>query len=247
MERRHFLQFFALSGPAVVAADSVHRAGGEVNIADAVQAARAFIEPLNRYVDRQAHGLYDLLQIPKGETVPKVWSFFSVPVGAPRPGVCQHCGMGHLSRYDCKTILDTNNLRANSFPPPESGDIDRICFLFSPAMDERDRNLLATRFYFEFQVGSRVVARAPLARARAVGDIRHLVSLPPADALPSSVYGRRIAASPLDAPFSLGLIKPVHIAPLQHFAFELHGEAFEAHDTIELYAFLDGTHDFAVQ
>lgn len=243
MERRHFLQLFSLAPASVAAAEAL---APRVNLVESPveleHAKRTMLDvigaPVLERTERRAHASYDLMVIPEGELVPDMWSFFSVPVGAPRPGVCSHCGMGKMNRFECKTLLDTNQLRANSFPPPEDHTFDAVVFVFNPRANEEDRTDMVENFYFELHLGSRIVARGPLARARVVGKLEDLVFLN---------TGHRKAV-PLDAPYSIPFAKPIYVAPLQHFALYLHGHSFVTRSTLELYAFLDGVGDFfAVQ
>lgn len=239
MERRHFLQLFSLA-PASIAvsealAERINLVDMKAELAQAKDTMAGIIaSPLDPRTERRAHACYDLMQIPEGVLVPDMWSFFSVPVGMPRPGVCTNCGMGTLNRFDCKTMLDTNQLRANSFPPPTAQYFDAAVFVFNPRTNEADRADLVENFYFELHLDSKVVARGPLSRARVVGDLEDLVSLD---------TGRRKAVA-LDAPYSIPFQKPIYVAPLQHFALYLHGHSFVARETIELYAFLDGVGEF---
>jgi hypothetical protein len=249
MERRHFLQ---LAAPAVVAAESLTTDVNLAKTAEEVEHTKTLMDQIivagrTDVLDRRAHANYDLMSIPEGELVPDAWNFFIEPVGAPVRGLCQWCnrtdeGQGKQSSYSVpgftsRSFLHTNQLRANSFPPPESRTIDAVVFLFGPKMHPEDRADIATNFWFELLLNDRVVVRGPLARARVYGSIEDLVSID---------TGRRKPVA-LDAPFSLPLIKPIHIAPMQYFALRLHGHSFVARERIELYAFLDGIADFFVQ
>jgi hypothetical protein len=257
MERRHFLKLFSAAAPVSTAAalEFEHNRKsallpGSKNIANPAEAARmralmqdfvSYPDPAIRgLVDRRAHADYDLMLIPAGETVPEWWPFFSEPLGAARRGRCNWCGHdGSVPLFRSKTMLDTNMHLANSFPPPQARYHERVLFIFSPEMDEADRNDLATRFSWEYRMADRVMASAPLILNRVMGDIGDLVSL---------VTGKRKPV-PIEAPYCAEFRKPVYIPSLAHFSLDLRateGSGFVARKQIALYAFLDGVGDFGI-
>lgn len=243
MDRRHFLQLFSLAPASVAAAEALT---DRVNLAETPeqieQAKRAMAEVIGRPMpglsEVRAHACYDLMQIPEGELVPDLWSFFTVPLGHPLPGKCVWCGHGQgVPQLYSKPPLHTNQLRANSFPPPETHTWDALVFIFNPRTHEEDRMDMVENFYFELRLADRIVAQGPLVRSRVVGNLHDLVAVD---------TGRRKAVA-LDAPYSIPFAKPIYVAPLQHFSLILRGHSFVSRSTIEMYAFLDGLGDFAVQ
>lgn len=246
MDRRHFLQLFSLAPASVAAAESLT---APLNLAETpaeLEANKRIMAdvigmPKPGEMLRKAHADYDLMQIPEGVLVPDSWWFFTQPIGSPRQGVCTNCGMGRFNRYEGRTVLDTSQLRANSFPPPQTRCWDSLVFVFSPRMDEEDRLDLVSNFWFQLRLDDRVYAQGPLARCRVVGILDDLVEV---DTLRHTEARKAVA---LDAPFSIPFIKPLYLAPLQHFSLTLHGHSFVSRKTIEVYAFLDGIADFPGQ
>ena len=249
MERRNFLQLFSLAPASVAAAETLVK---PVNLPDFPDfpppgmpdprrtnpLACASIPPRS-YSTVLPNADYDLMHIPEGELVPDSWYFFTVPIGAPRQGVCSHCGMGTYNRFQGKTALETSQHRANSFPPPQTRSWDTLVFLFSPRMDEDDRLDLCMNFYFELRLDDRIYARGPLARCPVIGKLDDLVEV--VDHRP---VRKKVA---LDAPFAIPFAQPLYLAPLQHFSLMLHGHSFVARKPIEVYAFLDGLAEFPTQ
>lgn len=236
MDRRSFLNF-ALFAPALAAsADGVEL----LNIipADdqaAIDAAKKAVldDPMVRvrhdYMDVRDHALYDVLRVPAGAGVPEWFPYFASPVGFNLPG-----------SWDFKTYADTNTMRGNSLPPPNRFIVERIVFLFSPVMDESDRQKLTAGFWWELMLSDKVVARAPLAACPLVGEVGGLVW--PASA---TIAPRRNTVQ-LPAPYSIHLRKPVILESLQHFAMNLRGPEFTAAGDINLFAMLDGVMAFSV-
>ena len=242
MERRNFLQLFSLAPASVAAAETLVQ---PVNLPPKLDPPRrtnpracASIPP-RHYSTVIPHADYDLMKIPEGELVPDSWWFFTVPIGAPSQGVCAHCGMGTYNRFQGKTVLETSQFRANSFPPPQTRAWDTLVFLFSPRMDEDDRIDLVMNFYFELRLADRIYARGPLARCPVIGDLADLVAVE--DSRP---VRKKVA---LDAPFAIPFAQPIYVPPLQHFSLTLNGHSFVARKPIEVYAFLDGLAEFPTQ
>ena len=260
MERRHFLQLFSLAPASVAAAETLVQpvnlpAGpGEIQLDPPRRTnprasnprACASIPPREpTYSTVLPNADYDLMHIPEGELVPDSWYFFTLPIGAPRQGVCSHCGMGTYNRFQGKTALETSQHRANSFPPPQTRSWDTLVFLFSPRMDEDDRLDLVMNFYFELRLADRIYARGPLARCPVMGELGDLVEVDGVDVLGNRRPVRK--AVPLDAPFAIPFSQSIYLPPLQHFSLTLHGHSFVARKPIEVYAFLDGLAEFPTQ
>jgi hypothetical protein len=236
MERRSFLNF-ALFAPAAVSDAAELLNVIPVDDQPAINAAKQAVlsDPLVRmqhnYVDIRDHALYDVLRVPKGEAVPEYFPFFSSPIGYNTPGT-----------WRFKSYADTNSQRANSLPPPSRMIVERIVFLFSPVMAESDRQKLTSDFYWEFKLFDRVVARAPLAACPLIGEVAELFLPAPAIARTSP----RRAAVQLPAPYSIHLRKPVVLESLQHFSFDLYGQAFTSAGDINLFVLLDGVCAFGI-
>jgi hypothetical protein len=250
LERRHFLKLFPAAAPLSTAAalELKHNRAPAMcrNIANPAEAERMrakmkdFVSSYDcAGMERRAHADYDLMLIPAGEMVPDFWSFFSEPIGSALRGVCPACGMRSIHQFVCKPMNYTNMYRANSFSPPETRHHERVLFIFSPDMDEADRNDLASGFFWEYRLADRVMARAPLLLARVMGDIADLVSLSTGQRKPV----------PIEAPYCAEFRKPVYIQPPEHFSLILRSDlatqsgngVFVARKTIALYAFLDGS------
>lgn len=256
MDRRHFLQLFSLAPASVAAAESLTE---RVNLAETPEqienSKRIMADVIGMprpgdYTIRKAHADYDLMHIPEGTLVPDSWWFFTQPIGSPTMGRCHWChriaadeARPELSvpQYTSRTVLHTSQLRANSFPPPQTRCWDSLVFVFSPRMDEEDRLDLVSNFWFQLRLDDRIYAQGPLARCRVVGILDDLVEV---DTLRHTEARKAVA---LDAPFSIPFIKPLYLAPLQHFSLTLHGHSFVSRKTIEVYAFLDGIADFQTQ
>lgn len=243
MDRRNFLQLFSLAPASVAASESLVEPVNLRRVNDRrVDAAIPAKIPSRLYSTVLPHADYDLMQIPEGELVPDSWSFFTQPIGSPTMGTCQWCERSRaVPLYSHRTVLHTSQLRANSFPPPQTRSWDKLVFLFSPRMDEDDRLDLVMNFWFQLRLDDRIYAQGPVVRCPVVGTLDDLVAV--------EVTGGRPVRKlvPLDAPFAIPFAQPLYVAPLQHFSLTLHGHSFVARKTIEVYAFLDGLAEYPTQ
>jgi hypothetical protein len=245
--RRFFLKSFSLGAAALATADGlIAKAGGDLNVKpvrDAeIDAARArlknhfAIEPaISSYVEVRDHALYDVLRVPAGLQVPKYFPFVSAPVGYNQPGT-----------WSFKTFADTNVVRANQLPPPCEMYVERILFLLSDRMHPDDRDQLAMSYWWEFMLADKVVARAPLARCPVTGDLASIIDFKREGEFNNPVARRR-ADVVIDSPYCMHLTRPIHIACMQQFAFNLYGREFATRGDVEMFALLDGVGVFGIQ
>jgi len=194
------------------------------------------------YLNVISHADYDLLHVPAGHTVPERAYMFSQPIGSLLPGSCPNCGSDRMVTRAYKTLLDTNMYRGNQFPAPEARAIQRIVFLFSPTMDEVDRNRMISKSVWEFRLSDKVVGRAPLAWSPIEGQLVDLIEF-------DGDMPKRIGRN--DRKLSPGqyvhLQRPVEIMSQQHFSVEITTEPFTARGDIDMYVLLDGLGAFGVQ
>jgi len=232
VERRNFLKLLTFVPPAAtIATAAVRNEGGEVGIVSEGRKPQEMPETPPVYqgshMQQRDHALYDVLRVPAGVKVPKYWPFFTNPIGWNRPG-----------SFDFKTYADTNMDTGSHLPPPRAQLVQRILFLWPPTNSDRDRDALAGGYYFEFQLGPKVYARAPLVKCPVLGH--------PKDLFSDFGTKRTPRRNSIALPVSLNLAKPVFIESLMYFAMNLHGEPFVPEADLELWAFLDGIGHFEV-
>lgn len=240
--RRDFLRAIGMVPVTATAAIAVVKErGGELNLSDeparlpAPYTGRYGHDACNYAVDIRDHGLYDCLRIPAGTEVRDYLPMFCNPIGYNRPG-----------SWEFKTYADTNVYRANSLCPPEIQRVERIAFLINPAAHPDDINQLCSSYYWEFTLGQKIMARAPIARKPVFGDIADLFYNRRPESQGDPAGGKRKELK-LPKEMAIHLKNPVTIESLMHYSFDLHGKPFVTRNQLELYVVLDGTGVFAIQ
>lgn len=236
--RRDFLRAIVMAPAGATAAAAVVKdRGGELNLSDepakvgAPYTGRYGHDACNYAVDIRDHGLYDCIRIPAGIQVRDWLPLFSNPIGHNRPG-----------SWEFKTLADTNLYRGNSLAPPQSQRVERIAFLINPAADPDDINQLCSTYYWEFMLGQKVMARAPIARKPVFGEVADLFFISRDTSRPG---GRTTVTLPKE--MAIHLKNPVTIESMMHYSFDLYGKPFVTRKQLELYVVLDGTGVFGVQ
>ena len=256
-DRRALLRIIAV-GPAVMgAAAEVLKAENVlptptnedlVKAREAVEKQTGLIRSYDpRHIDVRTAALWDRARVPAGgapvpdavfgeRTFPKYLPLFVDAIGTHPPG-----------SWNFKTYADTNMQRGNSLPPPTGHIIERIMFLFLPGCAESDVAALMSRAYFELCLADRIVARCPLARCSAMGELESVVDIE-RDTNGHPRSARRALDAAVRAPFCLHLEKPIELLSMAHISMTLYTpEVFVNENRLDFYAFLDGTGIFGVQ
>lgn len=245
-DRRSFLKLFSSATAAVAGVATI----GVVPL----QAARSRPRPkfphapgaIPGFLEVRDHLLYDRIRFPEGMVLPESWQFFCHPIGYSQPG-----------SFRQRNFADTNMFRGNQLPPPCSMLVERILLMFDPGSDPRDVQAAVERFYFEFRLSDKVIARGPVALSASVGAPEGLTftsgSRPTMwstgkNAAPGR--GERRPVSLIESECCVH-ITPVYIQPLEQFSFGIwQGEADTVHVLQKELAFtacLDGQCAFACQ
>lgn len=227
LARRAF--FKAVAGLAAVAPSSlIICQNAAVKMASAVEPdapkqgeCPQFADMLSRMVDRRPHMWYDRVVLKADKPLPQWAQLFREPVGV----------MGRAGHV--KTLLDTNlwNSAGYGFPAPLSMVAQRVGFLISPDANDSDANLFGKHAVFEFRLTDKFLCGGRMdwniageRRGSPASPFEKFFDLPQALCIPPMV------------PWSLDLLFP-----------EIpEGFCFLEND-LELFAFLDGVCDFAIQ
>jgi hypothetical protein len=185
--------------------------------------------PGSVFFDVRDHLLYDRIRFPQGMVLPDSWQFFCQPIGYCQPGT-----------FNQRTFADTNLYRANALPPPSSMLVERILLMFDPGSSDEDVAAAVKRFYFEFRLSDKVIARGPVALSASVGSTDWL----------TTGRGARRPVSLVESECCIH-ITPAYIHALEQFSFEVRqGETDTVHVLQKELAFtacLDGQYLFANQ
>jgi hypothetical protein len=178
------------------------------------------------------HMVYDRVRFPKGMELPAYWPFFCHPIGHCEPGT-----------FRVRTFADTNLERGNQFPPPSSMLVERLLLTFEPGADQEDIKTVVERYFFEFRVSNKVMARGSVSLSASVGSLDSLVE-------PDLKHrGKRLPVSLVESECCVHLT-PVYIHALEQFSFDLHAtEAppYVLRKDLALSACLDGQYAFGIQ
>lgn len=258
-DRRTFLKLSLPSAAAAAALTAAPENVFEAASADDVERARAteanrgiIRAELPGYLERRADALYDRVRVPAGGVRRRCYSdgrlldpdeIPAFPVHLPL--FVDAIGQHPPGSWGFKSILETNMVRGNCLPPTESHLVERILFLFLPSNDQDDIAELVSKYWFEFRLDDKIVARATLALCPVVGEFEDLISVNDRSARP---FRRAVSL-----PYCFQVRKPIYIAPLQHFSFGLYTNGtddavpFVPRRDMDFYVFLDGTREFSVQ
>lgn len=239
--RRGFFRALTAAGAiAIPNVGAVEAAGGEVNVDLERSRKAALASPwetgtLSDFMEARSSSLYDSLFVEAGRTLPERNAFFGAPIGSCSPG-----------SFNYRSCLETNMQRSNQLPPPNAHTVESILISFPESTSDADRMMFSGMTWFELILSNKIVARAPLFRAAAVGELSDLME-PDRRGRPYLTH-RRKDVDLRSLPFCLQLKKPVQIAPMQQFEFWMFSRSeFTPVADFRVYVFLDGEGLFGVQ